>query len=186
MASRSVRVLVPLAHGSEEIELVTIVDVLRRGKLVVDVASVESTLECLCSRGVRITADVFFGDAAGRSYDAVVLAGGAKGAEKFRDYSPLIDLLKAFSARGHVIGAVCASPAVVLAHHGLLDRVNATCYPTLATLIPQLVTGKDVVIDGNVITSRGPGTSMSFALALVERLAGASMCEEVKSGLLHQ
>lgn len=180
-------VLVPLAHGSEEIEAVTIIDVLRRAGAEVTVASVEETLEVCCSRGVRLVADTFMADCAARVFDLIALPGGAQGAQRLHDCAALITALRAQRARGAAYAAICAAPAVVLAPSGLLpDR--ATAHPAFfGVLETRLGPGADparVVQDGPVITSRAPGTAIEFALALVTQLYGAAHAAEVAAPLL--
>lgn len=180
-------VLVPLAHGSEEIEAVTIIDVLRRAGAAVTAASVEDTLEVRCSRGVRLVADASMADCAARAFDLIALPGGAEGARRLHDCAALIGALRAQQARGAPYAAICAAPAVVLAPHGLLPA-RATAHPAFFEVLEaRLGTGADparVVRDGAVITSRAPGTAMAFALALVAQLYGAAHAAEVAAPML--
>jgi 4-methyl-5(b-hydroxyethyl)-thiazole monophosphate biosynthesis len=166
-------VLVPIADGSEELETVTLVDVLRRAEVDVILATVEDRLEVRCSRGVRLVADTFLGDAVGATYDGIVLPGGMPGAERLRDAAPLARLLREQAAQQRVIAAICAAPAVVLEPLGLLRGRRATCHPAFFARLPADTRSEErVVMDGPVITSRGPGTALEFALALVERFCG--------------
>ena len=119
------KVLVPIANGSEEIEAVCIIDTLRRAGLEVTVASV-ADVQIEASRGVKIVADASIGDCAGQTYDAIVLPGGMPGAEHLRDSAPLVEMLKKQKDAGRLYAAICASPAVVFQHHGLLEGVRAT------------------------------------------------------------
>jgi len=172
-------VLVPIADGSEEIEAVCIIDVLRRAGASVTVASV-GALQITASRGVRIVADKSIADCMGTVYDLIALPGGMPGAEHLRDSNELIDLLKAQKREGRFYAAICASPAVVLQHHGLLDSIRATCHPFFV----DKITNRDavesrVVVDGSCITSRGAGTAIEFGLKLVEVLMGKDKAEEV-------
>ena len=114
------KVLVPIADGTEEIEAVTLIDVLRRAGVQVTVASV-SALQVTASRGVKLVADKLIADCKNEPYDLIVLPGGMPGAEHLRDCTALIALLKAQQQGGKLYGAICASPAVALAPHGLLD-----------------------------------------------------------------
>ena len=111
-------VLVPVAHGSEEIESVTIIDTLVRAGATVVVASVSDTLQVLCSRGVKITADTFIKDCVGKNWDLIVLPGGMPGAEHLRDSSDLSTLIKKQHSENKLLGAICAAPAVALAPLG--------------------------------------------------------------------
>ncbi|MCU0520180.1 MAG: DJ-1/PfpI family protein [Anaerolineae bacterium] len=180
--------LVPIADGSEEIEVVCIVDTLRRGGVTVTVASVMDDLQITASRQTRIVADVRIADCAGLTYDLIALPGGMPGAEHLRDNAELTALLVAQHDAGRLIGALCASPAVVLLPHGLLDGHRATCFPSFLPLLqaaPNVVALEDrVVDDGMLITSRGPGTAIEFALALVARLYTAEQAAEISARML--
>ena len=122
------RVLVPVADGSEDIETVTIVDVLRRAGAEVTLASVDGAW-VTCAHGTRLAADCLIAACAGQTWDAIALPGGMPGAEHLRDCAALTELLHAQDAAGRTLAAICASPAVVLQHHGLLGTRRATCYP---------------------------------------------------------
>ena len=172
-------VLVPIADGTEEIEAVCIIDVLRRAGADVVVASVGAK-EVTCSRGVKIVADKLLGDCRGDAFDLIALPGGIPGAENLRDAADLTELLKQQAGAGGLFGAICASPAVVLQTHGLLENRQATTHPGFADQItPNDAIENRVVVDGNCITSRGPGTALEFALKLVELLYGKEKAKEV-------
>jgi len=164
------RVLVPIADGSEEIEAVTIIDGLRRAGAKVTVASVDH-LQITASRGVRITADCLIEDCVDQFYDLIALPGGMPGAEHLRD-DPILKelLLKGYDA-GCLCAAICAAPAVVLLPLGMLKNRSATCHPSFWDLLKnKQAMKKPVVVDGNCITSQGPGTALAFTLALIELL----------------
>lgn len=179
--------LVPAAHGSEEIETVTLVDVLRRAGVDVTLASVERTLKVRCSRGVWLVADALLADCATQTYDLIALPGGAAGAQRLRDCAALIALLRAQRDRGGAYAAMCAAPALVLAAHGLLPA-RATAHPafmdTLESALGPGASTARVVRDGTVITSRAPGTALEFALALVELVCGPARAAEVAAPML--
>jgi len=171
--------LVPIADGTEEMEAVILIDVLRRADTEVTVASA-GELQVTASRGVKIVADALIRDCAGKSYDLIALPGGLPGAEHLRDCETLVELLKQQRQAGRLYGAICASPAVALAHHGLLDDKKATCYPGLQDKLPDASESeKRVVADGNCVTSQGPGTALDFALVLVERLHGSDKAQAI-------
>ena len=173
------RVLVPIADGTEEIEAVCIIDVLRRAEAEVVVASVGAK-EVTCSRGVKIVADKLIGECRDDTFDMIVLPGGIPGAENLRDSADLIELLKQQAGSGGFFGAICASPAVVLQAHGLLENRQATTHPGFVDqLLPNSGIESRVVVDGNCITSRGPGTALEFSLKLVEMLYGPEKAAEV-------
>ena len=173
-------VLVPVADGTEELEAVAIIDVLRRAGATVTVASVTGARQITASRGVVMIADTLIEACADKDYDLVVLPGGIPGAEHLRDSAELISILRRQRDVARLYGAICASPAVVLEHHGLLEGRRATCHPGFVDQLTITDRIDDrVVMDGNCLTSRGPGTAVEFALALVERLFGKNKREEV-------
>lgn len=182
--------LVPITQGCEEIEAVSVIDVLRRAGVQVTVAAVaagnsEPALEVTASRGVRLVADCFLEDCSDRQFDAIVLPGGLPGAEHLRDSDLLAHLLKEQDAREDVVGAICASPAVVLQHHDLIRDRRATCFPGMMDqLSAGSRSGERVVTAGNLITSRGPGTALEFSLAVVKALCGPEKRDEIAGQLL--
>ena len=179
------RVLVPIANGTEEIEAVSIIDTVRRAGAEVTVASVETSLQVTASRGVKLVADARISDCVKQTYDCIALPGGMPGAEHLRDCAPLIEKLKQQKQSGRLYGAICASPAVVLQPHGLLQGVRATCFPSMRDrLDPAHASDERVVVDGNCVTSQGPGTAIPFALALVELLFDATKAREVAGAML--
>jgi len=181
----SKKVLVPIANGTEEIEAVCIIDTLRRAGAEVTVASVEATLQMTASRGTKLIADTSIVDCAGTVYDCIALPGGMPGAEHLRDCEILTVLLHDQRKAGRLYGAICAAPVVVLQHHGLLAGRVATCHPAFASQLENPVyIEKRVVVDGNCITSRGPGTAIEFALALVEALYDAEKGHEIGKQML--
>ncbi len=178
------KVLVPIADGTEEIEAVCIIDTLRRAEVEVTVASVDGP-QVTASRGVKLVADARIADCAGRTYDCIALPGGMPGAEHLRDSAELIEMLKQQKQAGRLYGAICASPAVALYPHGLLEGIRATCYPSMrSTLDPAYASDERVVVDKNCVTSQGPGTAIEFALKLVELLFGPQKAKEVGGPML--
>lgn len=176
------KVLVAIADGIEELEAVTVIDVLRRAEADVTVASVDAK-QVTAGRAVRLVADMVVSDCVGQSYDLVVLPGGMPGAEHLRDSQDLTKILKEQASSGRLYAAICASPAVVLKAHGLLDNKKATCYPSLASDLDNCE-DSEVVVDGNCITSQGPGTALQFSLKLVELLFGKEKKQEVAKAML--
>lgn len=179
----SKKVLVPVADGTEELEAVAIIDVLRRAEAAVTVASV-GALQIKASRGVNLIADTLIADCVNREYDLVALPGGIPGADNLRDSRELTGILKRQAEKGGLYGAICASPAIILAHHGLLQGRRATCHPGF---VDQLSNTDEidsrVVVDGNCITSRGAGTAVEFGLVLVELLYGKERRESVAASM---
>lgn len=177
-------VLVPLARGCEELEAVTVVDLLRRAGISVVTAGLDDQ-PVTASRGMVLVPDMTLDEALGQDYDMVVLPGGLPGADYLDKDDRLAGLLKQMAADGKYTAAICAAPKV-LASSGLLNGKRATSYP--GVLQPGSVPGMDyveqaVVTDGKVITSRGPGTAMDFALELIGVLAGTDARTEVEAGL---
>jgi 4-methyl-5(b-hydroxyethyl)-thiazole monophosphate biosynthesis len=171
-------VLVPIADGTEEIEAVCIIDTLRRAGADVTIASVSGRLQVTASRGVKIVADVPITDCVGKIYDLIALPGGMPGATNLRNSKELIDILKSQQRQGHLYGAICASPVVVLQHNGLIGNRRATCYPSFSKELQNYVDLR-VVVDSNCVTSQGPGTAIEFALKLVEMLFGQEKSAEI-------
>ncbi len=186
-----IRALVPIADGSEEIEAVCVIDTLRRAGIEVSVAKVgpgdPTDLRITASRGVVLQADSPI-EACGReTYDAIVLPGGMPGAEHLRDDSTLTEMLRDQRGSDRLVAAICASPAVVLAHHDLIGDLRATCYPTFMDRLPAASrSGGRVVRMSNLITSRGPGTALEFSLAIVGHLCGPEKQEELATQMLVQ
>lgn len=176
------RILVPLAEGFEEIEAVTVIDVLRRaGAEVVVAGLVEGPTRG--SRGVVLIADVSIETVAAEEFDAVVLPGGGEGAKRLASDARVTAALERARSAGQWIAAICASPAVVLSPHGFLDGKRATCYPSFAERLSGYQ-DRPVVTDGRVVTSQGPGTAMEFALELVAKLFGDAHADAVRKPLL--
>lgn len=172
-------VLVPIADGSEEIEAVVLIDVLRRAGAEVTVTSV-GKIQITASRGVKLTADCLIGGCEKKQFDLIVLPGGMPGAEHLRDCAVLIDLLKQQKTAGKFYAAICASPAVVLMPHGLLEGKKATCHPAFHDkLTDASAASQRIVTDGNCITSQGPGTVLEFAIELVRCLFGQARADQV-------
>lgn len=180
----SKKVLVPIADGTEEIEAVCIIDVLRRAGAAVTVASV-GHLQITASRGVKIVADCTITDCQNDHFDLIALPGGIPGAEHLRDSSPLIELLRRHQANGGWYGAICAAPAVVLSHHRLLGGRQATGHPSFSAQLTDAVpVAARVVVDGKCVTSQGPGTALEFALTLVAMLFDKAKAAEVAGPML--
>ncbi|MBS0879730.1 protein deglycase YajL [Pantoea sp. JGM49] len=187
--SATASVLVCLAHGSEEIEAVTTIDLLVRAGLSVTTASVESdgTREIVCSRGVRLLADAPLVEVADNDYDAVVLPGGLKGAETFRDSPLLVETVRQFHLARKIVAAICAAPGTVLIPHDLFPVGNMTGFPGLRDTIPDKHwMDRRVVWDPrvNLLSSQGPGTSIDFALKLIDLLVDKEKAREVASQLV--
>lgn len=170
--------LVLLAEGAEEMETVIAVDVLRRGGVTVTLAGLDSTSTSagvVCSRNIKIVADATIDSLveAGTQFDAVILPGGGKGAENLANSPTVGKLLQAQESSGRIIGAICAAPTALLKHN-IGKGKKVTSYPAFKEKLEKDFTYSEdpVVVDGSLVTSRGPGTSFAFAIKLVELLAG--------------
>lgn len=178
-------VLVPLAAGFEELEAVTVVDLLRRAGIEVLTAGLEAG-PVRASRGTVLLPDCTLEEALTREFDMVVLPGGLPGATHLEADPRILALLRRMAAENRCTAAICAAPRV-LAAAGLLENKRATAYPGVLddVQVPGLKRSVDAVVaDGNVVTSRGPGTALDFALALIERLAGARKRDSVAEALV--
>lgn len=179
------RVLVPLAAGCEELEAVTVIDLLRRARIEVVTAGLEPG-PVRASRGTVLVPDMSLDEALEQDYDMVVLPGGQPGATNLEKDARVLALLRTMAAAGRYTAAICAAPKV-LAVAGLLDGKRATSYPGSVdpAAFPSIrLDTQAVVRDGQVLTSRGPGTAMDFALALIEVLAGRATRDQVEAGLV--
>ena len=175
--------LVLFAEGSEELEAVTVVNILRRAGVTVTLAGL-SDGALKGSRGITLQPDTTLDAVMNDDFDMLVLPGGMPGTRHLQADARVIKLAQDMAKHGKYVTAICAAP-MVLATAGLLAGKRATCYPTCLDDFPgvQLQT-EAVVEDGKLITSRGPGTAMDFALTLSERLAGKVRRDEVEAGLV--
>ena len=180
----SKKVLVILADGFEEIEAITPVDVLRRAGLEVTLAGLSGRV-ITGAHGIKFQADMTL-DEYKDSPDAIVLPGGMPGAKNLGESKKVTEIVKRMNSQKKIVGAICAAPALALAPAGVLDGKKATCYPGFEQNFPASVSfsNERVVVDGNIITSRGPGSALEFALELVEQLAGKEKAKALTEGLL--
>ncbi|MDF1662432.1 MAG: DJ-1/PfpI family protein [Planctomycetota bacterium] len=175
-------VLVPLAPGFEEIEAVTIIDVLRRAGLEVTTAGLNDTA-VEGAHNIRIECDTLLSEL-DSNWDAIVLPGGLPGSNHLRDDDKLKSLLADQAKAGRIVAAICAAP-IALEAAGVLKGRRATSYPGFGEQMPSANYVEDTVcIDGNITTSRGPGTALRFALSLVAQLASEETAGELSKGML--
>jgi 4-methyl-5(b-hydroxyethyl)-thiazole monophosphate biosynthesis len=178
------RVLIPLARGFEELEAVTVIDLLRRAGIEVITAALEEG-PVKGSRGTVLLADATLDEVKDQDFDMIVLPGGLPGADHL-DQDPRIHaLLRRLDASGRYTAAICAAPKV-LAHAGLLDHKKATAFPGVLDALDlegTELSSQGVQVDGRLITSKGPGTAMDFALELIEQLLGRAVREQVEGPL---
>ena len=181
----SKRALITIADGVEEIETVTLLDVLRRAEIEVVLASIETRRMINCAHGTRLTADTMLVDVLAQDFDLIVLPGGMPGAQRLADHQPLAERVRQQAGEGKLFAAICAAPALALQAYGVLKQRRMTCYPVFSERLSGCTfVDQPVVVDGNCITSQGPGTALEFALTLVEQLMGKSVRASVASDML--
>jgi protein deglycase len=175
-----------LAEGFEEIEALTVVDVLRRVGVETNMIAVSSTKEIKGAHNITVIADKTFDEIDNNTADMLVLPGGMPGTTNLEKHEGLKELIKEFYKDGKYIAAICAAPSV-LGKMGLLESSMATCYPGFEKHLSGAILSEDLVIrHKNIITSKGPGTAMLFALELVEVLVGREIVEELKESMIIQ
>jgi 4-methyl-5(b-hydroxyethyl)-thiazole monophosphate biosynthesis len=173
-----------LADGFEEVEALTVVDVLRRAGVAIKTVSIMKDLTATGAHGVAVIADELFEDVDYVQCEMMILPGGGPGTERLLAHAGLKTALVDFAAAGKRIAAICAAP-MVLARHGLLKGKKATVYDGMEKeLAGAEYVKEDVVRDGKIVTSRGPGTAMPFAFALAEILAGEEVAAGVRAAML--
>ena len=174
--------MVPLADGFEEIEALAVVDILRRAGIEVVTAGAIGNI-VTSSHGVRVYADERLIDLERfGKFDGVVLPGGSPGYENLMKNEKVLKIVEAFAKHGRLVGAICGAPTI-LAKLGLLKDKRATAHPAVIRQLDMPRAGP-VVVDGNIITSQGPGTAITFALRLVEHLLGKQKALQVKEHLV--
>lgn len=180
------RVLVPLAQGCEELEAVTIMDLLVRAGIEVVSASLDDNRVITASRHTQLIASTTLEQVQNDIFDLVVLPGGLPGSDYLTEDKRLRDILQKTYSRKGLVAAVCAAPKALVSA-GLLDGKTATSYPGVIDVSPakgMTYSDASVVVDGNIVTSRGPGTVMDFSLKLIELLEGVEVRRAVEAGLL--
>lgn len=181
------RVLIPLAHGCEELEAITVIDLLRRAGIDVITAGLDPGV-VQCSHGTRLVPDRHLDEVMGEDFDMIVLPGGLPGSTNLDADDRIHQILARHKAEDRFAAAICAAPKV-LANAGLLQGKSATAYPGVLQIadFPELdLLTVPVVVDGKTITSRGPGTAMDFALQLIECLEGKTRRDEVETALVRE
>lgn len=178
------KVAVMMADGFEEIEALSVVDILRRADVDVSMVSLNNSIEVQGAHGVGLKADITFDEYEFKNADMIVLPGGLPGAEHLAKSHKLGQKLKEAKADNKKLAAICAAPWVLSSAEVLGSEY--TCYPGFEATVNHAGynPNKNVVVDGNIITSRGPATAMEFALELVKELCGEQKYSQIKSGLL--
>jgi 4-methyl-5(b-hydroxyethyl)-thiazole monophosphate biosynthesis len=175
------QVLVPLAHGFEEIEATCPIDLLRRAEVEVITASCEEDLTVIGRSGIPVRADRFLADLSAEKFEMLVLPGGPAVFE-MRKKPVFIELIKSFDSQDKPIGAICAAP-VLLHDAGLLENTSFTAHSTVVDELEMMRDDQAVVIDGRFITSRGAGTAVEFGLALVNYLCGEVKASQIRKSI---
>lgn len=175
-----------LAQGFEEVEALTVVDVLRRAGIPVKTVSITSSLQVEGAHGVVVNADVLFDSTMFGSAEWLILPGGMPGATNLYEFAPLRGLLQRQAESGNGrIAAICASPAVVLGQLGLLQGKKATCYPGFEeNLKGAEAQTAPIVVDGKFVTANGPSTALEWALTIVKETKGTDVAVQVANGML--
>ena len=177
------RAIVVVAEGCEEMEAVISIDIMRRAGWIVDVAGLH-TGNVRCSRDVVLVPDAEWNDLVLDSYDLILLPGGMEGMENLRRDERVLQAVREFDADGRIVAAICAAP-LALQEAGLLEGRKATCHPGVAEQLTVIERDASrVVVDGNIVTSQGPGTAMEFALKLIELLEGEKAARAIAGGLV--
>ncbi len=175
-----------MADGSEEIEGLTVVDILRRADLEIEMISIQATTSVTGSHGIQWIADTTFEAVDFDTLDAIVLPGGMPGTLKLGDHAGVNSVVKKFAKEGKLVAAICAAPSV-LGAAGILESKRATCHPGFEAKLTGATTSQDTVVtDGNIITSRGMGTAIDFALAIVKYFKDDSAVEDLKQKLVYR
>jgi len=180
-------ILLPLAKGFEEVEAVSLIDALRRGGIEVRVAYLDGDMDTelvLGANGITIKADTCISNVIEEDFDMILLPGGWGGTYILAENETVQRLLKEFQSSGKTIGSICAAAFALKAANVLGS--NYTCYPAAADEVnhPGYRDDQAVVIDGNIMTSRGPGTALCFGLEIVKRFSGEETYQAVKEGML--
>jgi len=176
-------ILVPLADGVEELEAITIIDVLRRADLSVTTASLTDENQIKGAHGILIQTDSTLNELSPDEFGAIVLAGGGEGTDNLMQDPHIIKTVQILNEQNKYVCAICAAPSI-LAAAGVLDGLKATCYPTCAETLGASYTDVPVVVDNNIITSQGPGTALLFSLVLVQHFADEKTASTVAKEML--
>ncbi|MBO7721284.1 MAG: DJ-1/PfpI family protein [Kiritimatiellae bacterium] len=177
-------VLIPLAKGFEEIEAVTVVDVLRRGGVEVLTASIGDSKDVTGAHGMTIMADALFSEAADAEYDAIVLPGGGEGTENLKRSAAVVERVRRQYHERGLLCAICAAPTLLVEAGVLGEDVHITCYPSCQFDLDREWSPVPVVADGNVITGQAPGSAMLFALVVLQTLTSRREAGKVARGMV--
>lgn len=179
------KVYIFLADGFEEVEGLTVVDLLRRAGIQIETVSIKDSKKVVSSHEITLYTDAVFEEVDFSDADMLVLPGGMPGTLNLGNYQPLVELLKNFYENGKKLAAICAAPSV-FGGLGFLEGRKATSYPSfMDKLFGAVLTEEPVAIDGNITTSRGVGTAIAFALSLITQLEGKKKAEEIARSIVY-
>ena len=180
------KVSVILADGFEEIEALTVVDLLRRAQIFVDTVSATEEYTVHGAHGINVQTEDLFDEVNFVESDMIVLPGGMPGTTHLNEHAGVRRVVKDFYEEGKYVAAICAAPTV-LGNLGILKGKRITCDPTVENQIQgAVITRLPAQVDGNIITGRGAGTAIDFALKLIEVLAGPEKAKEIRDGILYE
>lgn len=183
--SMNKKVYIFLADGFEDIEGLTVVDLMRRADIDIKTVSIKKSKEITTSHGITMLTDLTFAETDFTDADMLVLPGGMPGTKYLEEYKPLTELLTDFYQNGGKVAAICAAPGV-FERLGFLKGRNATSYPSVMEQLKSARTSLEpVVVDGNVTTSRGLGTAIDFSLSLIGQLEGSAKAEEIAESVVY-
>ncbi|MCM1283074.1 MAG: DJ-1/PfpI family protein [Muribaculaceae bacterium] len=174
-----------MAEGCEEIEGLTVVDIARRAGIETEMISIADNALVTGSHGIAFQADTTKRQADFGSYDGLVLPGGMPGTLKLGADDTVLAMIRSFASEGKLVAAICAAPGV-LGQEGLLNGKKATCHPGFEEKLDGAsFLAEPVVVDGNIITSRGMGTAVAFALEIVRYFLDDAAVEKLRTGLVY-
>jgi DJ-1 family protein len=181
------KALIPVAHGTEEMEAVIVIDMLRRAEIEVTVAGLTPEIEC--SRGVKLIPDCLLDDIADiGSYDALILPGGGPGTENFKQSQKLGDLVRTHSESGKLTAAICAAPAALDSFQILKPGDKITSHPGVKSSLENKYdySEEKTVVSGNIITSRGAGTAFDFAIEIISILKSPAEAQKIAESIVYR
>lgn len=177
------RLAICMAEGCEEIEGLTVVDLLRRSKVTIDMISITGELQVKGSHGITFLADRLIADTDLSDYDGIILPGGIPGTPNLGKCEVVTQAVREFAQQNKMVAAICAAPSV-LGQCGILEGKKATSYPGFAKDMPGCDYREDrVVVDGNVITSRGMGTAIEFGLAILSYVKDKKTADDLANAI---
>lgn len=178
------KIILFLADGFEEIEALTVVDVLRRAGIGCDTVSISEDLQVNGAHNIKVIADMKAKDIAS-NYDGIILPGGMPGTRNLQNSTYVLEMIKDYNEKGKLIGAICAAP-IVLASAGIIKGKNITSYPGFEEDLKEAYYSQDIVVkDGNIITSRGAGTAFDFAAAIMDYLGYEKQGKELRASMIY-